>query len=47
MLRRTRLAFVLFILAALWAILRDEPEAEQMIVDPDPSTGDAARSCAG
>jgi drug/metabolite transporter (DMT)-like permease len=36
-----------FILTALWAILRDDKEAEQMVVDPDPSTGDAARSCAG
>ena len=37
----------LFILGALWAILRDEPEVEQMVVDPDPTTEDAARSCAG
>ena len=37
----------LFILGALWAILRDESEVEQAIVDPDPTTGEAARSCAG
>ena len=37
----------LFILGALWAILRDEPEVEQMVSDPDPATGEAARSCAG
>ena len=37
----------LFILGALWAILRDEPEVEQLVTDPDPKTGDAARSCAG
>jgi drug/metabolite transporter (DMT)-like permease len=37
----------LFILAALWAILRDEPETQQIVVDPDPATGEAARSCVG
>jgi drug/metabolite transporter (DMT)-like permease len=43
---RVVLAGVL-ILAALFAILRDEPEVEQMVADPDPETGEAARSCAG
>lgn len=37
----------LFILAALVAILRDEPEVEKVIADPDPATAEAARSCVG
>lgn len=35
------------ILAALYAILRDEPAVEQVVADPDPETPEAARSCVG
>ncbi|MGE0641716.1 MAG: EamA family transporter [Thermoanaerobaculia bacterium] len=37
----------LFILGALVAIMHEEPEVEQQVVNPDPETIEAPRSCVG